>query len=394
MEERSEGSGKALAKGGIELEKEKMLHHLDNAISGQVPDSWEHIKNKLDSNVIELKRNVVIQGNFSQSHNKKDKLKRFTAAAAICLLTASMLAFTPALAAIQEAYDKLFSNVDDKGLKSALESGHGQSVGQSYYDEEHGIAVNLDSVLTDDKEAKLLLTYQSEKLNLKNYYLDIFEGKTSISLIDEKGNKKKLHSVGWGSRYYDKKENKVAAALSFESIKEYKGQTIRFEIENLTIWNGKDKAGALETVWPLGLTLDKSAVSEREIVPLQIAFKYAGETYTIKQAEYSGLETRVTVTGTDTQPHKAQDGKLYQVKSKLELQLLNARKIDKEYGYIVAEGKSGVFLKSAGERVDPIFSKGEVPGPLDEYIMVFAPVKDRTDVTLEVGEELKIPLTR
>ncbi|MGG2027966.1 hypothetical protein AB1282_19895 [Gottfriedia sp. S16(2024)] len=32
-------------------------------------------------------------------------------------------------------------------------------------------------------------------------------------------------------------------------------------------------------------------------------------------------------------------------------------------------------------------------GADDEYVMIFAPVKNRKDCTLEVGNELKIPLT-
>jgi len=43
------------------------------------------------------------------------------------------------------------------------------------------------------------------------------------------------------------------------------------------------------------------------------------------------------------------DGIQTRVMSKLEHKFLDARKIDKEYGYIVDEKKSGVFLKSAVE---------------------------------------------
>ncbi|MFT9596375.1 hypothetical protein [Mesobacillus sp.] len=78
--------------------------------------------------------------------------------------------------------------------------------------------------------------------------------------------------------------------------------------------------------------------------------------------------------------------------SKLEHKYLNARKFDKEFGYRVDYKKSGVFLSSAGEKADPIFSKGEVEGGQDEYIMTFAPVKDRTNCVLEVGEDLIITL--
>ncbi|MEC0275436.1 hypothetical protein [Peribacillus frigoritolerans] len=51
-------------------------------------------------------------------------------------------------------------------------------------------------------------------------------------------------------------------------------------------------------------------------------------------------------------------------------------------------------MKSADEKVDPVFSKGEVEGAEDEYIMIFAPVKDRQDSILEVGDDIKIPLTK
>ncbi|MDM5313852.1 hypothetical protein [Peribacillus frigoritolerans] len=51
-------------------------------------------------------------------------------------------------------------------------------------------------------------------------------------------------------------------------------------------------------------------------------------------------------------------------------------------------------MKSAGEKVVPIFSKVEVEGAKDEYIMIFAPVKDQQDLILQVGEDIKIPLTK
>ncbi len=116
--------------------------------------------------------------------------------------------------------------------------------------------------MTDDKETKLLLTFQSERTNLKDYYLDIFEGKTSINLIV--GNEpKKLDNVGWASRYYDSKENKVAEALSFESIKEYEGQDIRLEIKNLTIYDDHETR-KVKSIWPLSFKLDRSGILKKK----------------------------------------------------------------------------------------------------------------------------------
>ncbi|MCD1163855.1 hypothetical protein [Peribacillus frigoritolerans] len=290
--------------------------------------------------------------------------------------------------------DKIFlsKHIDDTGVKAAIKLGHGQVLDQTFYDKKHDITVHFNRVLTDEKETKLLLTYQSEKTNLKKHYIDLFEGVSSIYLIvgDER---KKLDNVGWGSNYYDSKENKMAEALSFESIKKYEGQDIRLEIENLTIWNdsGRD---SVQTTWPLDFKLDQSAVSKRETVEINKEFTFENETYKIKQIEFSAFETRVVVTGSDTKLLKDESGMQYRVMSKLEDKFLNARKVDKEYGYIVDDKKSGVFLKSAGEKVDPVFSKGEVEGAEDEYIMIFAPVKDRQDSILEVGDDIKIPLTK
>ncbi|WP_230162660.1 hypothetical protein [Peribacillus sp. Bi96] len=205
--------------------------------------------------------------------------------------------------------------------------------------------------------------------------------------------RKKLDNVGWGSSYYDSKENNMAEALSFESIKKYEGQDIRLEIKNLTIWNdsGRD---SLKTTWSLGFRLDQSAISERETVEINKEFTFEKETYKIKQVEFAALETRVVVTGKDTKLMKDETGMEYRVMSKLENQFLNARKVDEEDGYVVDHKKSGVFLRSAGEKIEPIFSKGEVEGKDDEYIMIFAPVRDRQDCILEVGNDIKIPLTR
>ncbi|WP_257352066.1 DUF4179 domain-containing protein [Pseudalkalibacillus decolorationis] len=380
------------------MEKEKILKHLDDGIEKQVPDVWDEINNQIHkTKELGNYKELVMPSKVSALNKKRTLYKRFSIAAAICLIVFSTIIFTPALAAIQEAYDKIFSSkhIDDTGVRTAINLGRGQELDQTFYDKKHDITVNFEMVMTDDKETKLLLTYQSEKTDLKNYYLDIFEGDTSVNLIVGNEKKKTLGYVGWGSRYYDSKENKVAEALSFESIKEYEGQDIRLEIENLTIYD-ENEAGNVQTIWPLSFKLDQSAISERETVEVNKEFTFEGETYTIKQVEFSAMETRVVVATPppDTPPGLGKDGLPGRVMSKLEHQFLNARKIDKEYGYIVDEKKSGVFLKSAGEKVDPIFSKGEVEGAANEYIMFFAPVKDRQDCILLVGDDIKIPLTK
>lgn len=381
------------------MEKENLMKHLDNALEKQVPDVWDEIQYKIQkTEQLGYKEEFDMRNNVKYPNKKRILYKRFSLAAAACLITVFTLTFTPALATIQEMYDKLFSNehIDDLGLKAAIDLGHGQAINQTYYDKKHDITVHFHNVMTDDKETKLLLTFQSKKTNLKNYYLDIFEGETSINLFDETAQKKKLDNYGWGSRYYDSKENKVVVALSFESIKEFAGQDIRLEIEDLTIYeyDKEDWLQRSETIWPVEFNLDQSAIFERETVVLNKEFTFENETYLIKEVEFSELETRVVVTGTDTGPYTDETGEQFDVMSKLEAQLLNARKFKKGFGYFVDPTKSGVFLKSAGEKVEPIFSKNEVPGPLGEYVMIFAQVKDRQDCVLEVGADIKISLTK
>ena len=327
--------------------------------------------------------------------NKRIFYKRLSIIAASFLIVVSVFAFTPALAAVQELYDKIFSSqhIDDAGVRTAITSGKGQALDQTFYDEEHDITVNYETILTDDKETKLLLTFQSDSTNLKDYYIDLFEGVSSINLVTENGQKKALDNVGWGSRYYDSEANQVAEALSFESIKEYKGQNIRLEIENLTLYEGQE-TGEVQTVWPLEFNLEESAISDRKTVKINKEFTFNGVTYTIRRAEFSKLETRVVVTGSDTKILTDETGMEYEVMSELEKQFLNAREVSDEYGYTFNEEKSGVYLKSAGEKAVPIFSKGEVMAGKDEYVMSFAPVKDRQDCMLVVGEGIKIPLIK
>ncbi|MGV2942073.1 DUF4179 domain-containing protein [Mesobacillus sp. LC4] len=373
------------------MDQEKMLKHLDRGIEKQVPDVWDELNSKLHN--IEAQKVVVMP--LSKTPSKKGvAYTRLAIVAAVCIMAASALTFTPALAAIQEMYDKLFSSehIDDKGVRMAVHSGQGQVLDQSFYDEKNDITVHFQSVMTDDKETKLLFTFQSEKTDLEHYYVDIFEGKSTISLTAN-GQKVILDNVGWGSRYYDQKENKVVEALSFESIKNFEGQDIRLEIENLTIYTDT-KVDSIATIWPLEFTLDKTAVSNRETVVLNKEFTYENEVYVIKQVEFSELETRIVFSTPppDTQPGLGKDGLQARVMSKLEHKYLNARKFDKEFGYRVDYKKSGVFLSSAGEKADPIFSKGEVEGEKNEYIMTFAPVKDRENCVLEVGENLTITL--
>ncbi|PET68899.1 hypothetical protein CN514_09270 [Bacillus sp. AFS001701] len=292
-------------------------------------------------------------------------------------------------------YDKVFSSshIDDSGVRAAINLGKHQSINHTYFDKANDITVHFEGVMTDDKETKLLLTYKSKTKNLKNYYIDIFEGDSSINLAVGNDAKMKLKNVGWGSRYYVSKENKVVEALSFESIKKYKGQDIHLEIENITIYGDK-KNGMVPAIWNLNFKLAKSAISERKTVEVNKNLTFKDITYKIKKVEFSTLETRVAVTGDDTKILTDESGMKYRVMSKLEEQYLNARKIDKELGYTVNNKKSGIFLKSAGKKVVPIFSKGEVEGEDDEYVMFFAPVNDRRDCTLEIGNEIMIPLTK
>jgi hypothetical protein len=371
------------------MEKKQITKHLNQAIEKQVPDVWNQIESKLQQRKDSPYEEIVMP----PRSKKRNLSKGLSIVAAASLVIFTTLTFTPALAAIQEMYDKIFSSehIDDPGLKAAISEGHGQVINQTYYDEKHDINVHFQNVLTDDKETKLLLTYHSDSTNLENYSLDNFEGATSIYLVDENGRKEDLKHVGWGSRYYDKKENKVVEAISFHSIKAYEDQIVHLEIENVSIY-GEERDSKVDTVWPLVFTLEKSGLSERETIVLNKEFTFKNETYTIKHVEFSGLETRVVVTGTDTGPYVDENGEKFDVMSKLEAQLLNARKFKKNYGYFVDPSKPGVFLKSAGDKVEPIFSKNELPGPLGEYVMVFAPVKDPQDCILEIAEDIKINL--
>ncbi|QDP39563.1 DUF4179 domain-containing protein [Radiobacillus deserti] len=324
--------------------------------------------------------------------------KRVAIAALIGIFSISILTFTPVLAAIQEMYDKIFvsDHIDDQGLQKVLEEGYGQAINKTYYDEKHDITVEFQSILTDSKETKLLLTYQSESTDLQNYSLDIFEGKSSVFVVDASGREKELNHVGWGSRYYDKSENKVVQALAFDSIEKFEGQDITLELRNITEWNDSNEGPSfikIETTWPLKLNLTESYIAERETIKLNKEFTFKNETYTIKEVEYSAFDTRIVVTGTDTGPYVDETGEKFDVMSKLEKQYLNARKIEKGYGYSVDKSKSGVFLKADGEKIEPIFNKNELPGPLGQYVLVFAPVENHQDTVLEVGENLTVPLT-
>jgi hypothetical protein len=377
------------------MEKDKILKSLDQAIEKQVPDVWNEITSKIQSAEESGKGHQVVMLNHSRTPKKKKFYVRFTLAAAVCLLAIFTLTFTPALASIQGVIDQIFNSnhIDDTGLKKAINKGLGENIGLTYYDKKHDITVHYQSVMTDDKETKLLLTYKSKNTNLKNYYLDIFEGKTSVNLIVN-GHKKKLDNVGWGSRYYDKQTNKVVEALSFESLKQYKGQKVNLEIDNVTIYKGQI-ASVVPTAWPLSFKLDPSAVSDREAVAVNKTFQFEGATYHIKRVEFSALETRVVVTGSDTKLlTDPTDGTKYKIMSKLEHEFLNERKVSKDTGYTVDYNKSGVFLLSEGKKVGPIYSKGEVKGEPDEFLMIFDPVKNHHDLLLLVGDNLKIPLTK
>lgn len=377
------------------MEKDKSLMHLNSAIEKQVPDVWDKIKNKIEIEERVDFKEVMMPTIESSLKKRRVFYKRLSMVAAVCMICLITLTFTPVLASIQQMYDKIFSSehIDDSGVRAAISLGKHQAINQTYFDKANDITVHFEGIMTDDKETKLLLTYQSKTKNLKNYYIDIFEGDSSINFAVGNNAKMKLKNVGWGSRYYVSKENKVVEALSFESIKKYMGQDIHIEIENITIYGDK-KDSMVPAIWNLDFKLAKSAISERETVEVNKSFTFKDISYKIKKVEFSTLETRVVVTGDDTKILTDESGMKYKVMSELESQFLNARKIDKELGYTVNNKKSGIFLKSAGEKVVPIFSKGEVAGEEDEYVMFFAPVKDRYDCTLEVGNEIKIPLTK
>ncbi|MGP4062898.1 hypothetical protein [Halobacillus sp. H74] len=301
------------------------------------------------------------------------------------------LFFTPSKAS-EKSNGNIFTSghIDDAGVRATVDSGKGQVLDQKYYDEKHDITIHFKRVLTDDKETKLLLTYHSEEKNLKDYYIDLWEGVSNVNLIIG-SEKKSLESVGWGSRYYSSKENKVYEALSFESIKGYKGQNIRLEVQDMTMWK-KDGIGTLHTTWPLKFKLKPSATFDRETDLINKKFTFHGETYNIKQVEYSALETRVVVTGTDIKIYTDKNGKQYKKKSKIEKLFLNPRKTSGEHGYRADKNKMGIFLRSDGKKFMPIYSKEEVHES-ENYVMVFAPVNNQQNLKLEVGGGLTIPFT-
>lgn len=322
---------------------------------------------------------------------KKSHLKSRSLVALLSLVFGLALV-TPAMAADQEEVDSLFTSrhIDDAGVRTAVKLGEGQVLNQTFYDFPHDITVHFNRIMTDDKETKLLLTYQSKTMNLKNTYLDIFEGNTSVTLLDGK-DYMKMHFVGWGSRYYDPKKNRVAEALSFEPIKQYKGQDIHLEINNLTIYDDKT-TGTVQTTWPLIFRLKPSAVFDRKTVNVNTLFHYKNEVYKIKQVEFSPFETRVLISGSDNFLVKNEDGDVYHMMSKLQSQYLHPRETRKTYGYTVNYKKSGVYLISAGQKADPIYSKGEIVGPEGELVLTYAPVKDPHDCLLEIENDTKIPL--
>ncbi|QCR33728.1 hypothetical protein [Lysinibacillus sp. SGAir0095] len=288
--------------------------------------------------------------------------------------------------------NNIFSSmhIDDIGVRMGVIKGYGQALAQEFFDEKNDIKVNFEMLMIDDKETKLLLTYQSNKTSLENYYIDLFEGQSSINLIVQ-GKHKKLKSVGWGSRYYNSKENKVFEALSFESIKEFAGKSVQLEIEDLTIYKER-KTEYKEALWGLDFYIDQSAILGRESVNINKEFEFKGQTYKIIRMEFSPLETRLILTGSDILNIQDEIKNQYHVMSQLEYQFLTARKRVNGYGYTFDNSKSGVLLIANGERIVPIFSKGEVPSELGEQVLVFGPVYEQAGLTLQVGDSIKIPL--
>lgn len=293
----------------------------------------------------------------------------------------------------EKAKGNMFTSrhIDDAGVRAAVKSGKGQELDQKYVDQKHDITVRFKRVLTDDKETKLLLTFQSDQTNLKNYHIDLFEGASTVKL--HVGDKEQLLKfVGWGSRYYSKKENKVYEALSFDSIKGHEGQNVRLEIKDLTIYKDRGQS-RVQTTWPIEFEIKPSATLERKTVEVNKTFTFKDETYTIENVAFSALETSVVVTGSDVQMYTDESGEKYEIRSKLEKLFMNPRKSDGESGYRANKQKTGVFLKSADKKVVPIYSKEEVHGE-DNYVMAFAPVKNRQHLMLEVGKKMEIPLTK
>ncbi|MGP4039253.1 DUF4179 domain-containing protein [Gracilibacillus sp. D59] len=374
------------------MKRKEIRKYLNSSIEKQTPNTWDKIEAELHKSE---KNNQFIQ-KVLQSHEniRKRRYKKLSFTAATVLFAFILITFTPVIASLQGLYDKLFTSehIDDPGIRIALEQGLGQSINETFYDKKNDITVQFQSIMADDKETKLLLTYQSDETNLENYYLDIFEGDTTIQLVDENGQKKQLDNVGWGSRYYDSANNKVVEALSFSSIKDHLGEEIGVVINNITIYDDQ-VTSSTQASWRLDFTLAKAAISDRTVMEVGEQFTFENETYTIERVEFSPLETRVVVSGSDIHYYTDENGETYEVFSKLEHQFLNARVIDKEDGYMVDYDKSGVFLTANGKKVEPNFSKGEIKlANGTEYVMVFAPVKEQENLILKVGEKTKIAL--
>lgn len=228
------------------------------------------------------------------------KWQTAAAVAVVSITLISIVSFTPAGASLMQNIRNAFPSVvetpktqgdltqkyvreEEEGLRNALSLGLGQLVNQSVTNQ--NVTINLDGIVSDGNRTVLLLSANSDSVNLERVDLDLYP-----NVIDING--KEIEGGMSNSSYYDKKKNQATYLIDIWDTKKYAGQLLSLHIKNLT---PSINEVYLKGEWNFSVTIPdfESVKNLTTEVKIKTHFEYKGTTYNLNKIIFTPFKTTI-----------------------------------------------------------------------------------------------------
>jgi hypothetical protein len=196
----------------------------------------------------------------------------------------------------QEDLTQKYTREEEEGLRNALSLGLGQLVNQSVTNQ--NVTINLDGIVSDGNRTVLLLSANSDSVNLKEANLDLYPNEKNKKI---EINGKQIEGGMGNSFSYDEKKNQAIYIIDIWDTKKYAGQLLSLRIENLET---SDNAIYLKGEWNFNVTLPDLAAVKKLTTEVEIKahFKYKGTTYNLNKIVFTPFETTIFGTMPEDSP--------------------------------------------------------------------------------------------
>ncbi|MDF2558246.1 MAG: hypothetical protein K0R71_2074 [Bacillales bacterium] len=252
----------------------------------------------------EVVKNALTTSLDSVKPKRKLNWQTIAGVAVLVIALISVVSFTPAganlMQNIRNAFPKVvetpqtsedlsqkYTREEEEGLRNALSLGLGQIVNQSVTNQ--NVTINLDGIVSDGNRTVLLLSANSDAVNLKGVNLDLYptEKNKKIEI-----NGKQIEGGMGNSFYYDEKKNQAIYIIDIWDTKKYAGKQLSLSIENLET---SDNDIYLKGEWNFSVMIpDLSTVKNLTTeVDIKAHFEYKGTKYNLNKIVFTPFETTI-----------------------------------------------------------------------------------------------------